>query len=414
MKTTILKSVMMVLVALFSLNANAYDVEIDGIYYNLISKVKTAKVTNPYDNMMDKALNNVYSGKITIPETIEHNGIQYTVTEIEDYAFEFNGVTSISFPNTITSIGAGAFESSSIKSIVFPNSVTTLGKRAFANCSGLETVTFPNSLYVIGEDAFSGCRKLKEVSISNSIISIGNRAFMGCKNLKSIDIPKSVSSIGNSAFYECSILEQVIFHDATLHSIGSSAFYGCKKLSSINLPSSVSYIGSESFSDCTSLTSIIIPASVGGIEGGTFQGCSHLESVTLPRSITSIGGGAFADCANLSEIYCYASESPTIPEMDKLRVNYRHPFDNSLPYYITLHVPSASIDAYKATELWSGFGTIVALTEEELAADIKEVAAEKRQHSTYITYDGKQINVPQKGVNIIKMSDGTTKKVLLK
>ncbi len=44
MKTTILKSVMMMLLALFSLNANAYDVEIDGIYYNLNKTDNTASV----------------------------------------------------------------------------------------------------------------------------------------------------------------------------------------------------------------------------------------------------------------------------------------------------------------------------------------------------------------------------------
>lgn len=411
MKTTILKSVTTVLVALFSLNAFAYDVEIDGIYYNLISKVKTAKVTNPYDNMIDKALNNVYSGILTIPETIEHNGIQYTVTEIEAYAFQFNGVASISLPNTITSIGMGAFESSSIKSIVFPNSVTSIGMRAFANCSGLETVTLPNSLHTIGDDAFSGCRKLKEVSISNTIISIGNRAFSGCVNLKTIDIPKSVSHIGRSAFYGCSKLEQVVFHDATLISIGYGAFDGCEQLSSINLPNSVSYIEGESFSGCTSLTSIEIPTSVGSIERGTFSGCSHLEHVTLPSSITSIGSGAFADCPNLSEIYCYASEPPTIPESDKFLVIYKHPFDKSFPDYITLHVPSASIDAYKATEPWSGLGTIVALTEEETGL---ESIISKIPVSTIFTLDGRQVPNLQKGVNIIKMSDGNTKKVLLK
>jgi uncharacterized repeat protein (TIGR02543 family) len=357
MKTITLKSVMAVLVALFSLNANAYDVEIDGIYYNLITKVKTAKVTNPYDNMMDKALNSVYSGKISIPATIEYNGVEYTVVAIEAYAFQFNHVTSISLPNTITSIGVGAFESSSIKSIEFPNSVTTIGKMAFEHCSLLESVTFPNSLYTIGEYTFSGCRKLKEVFFSNSISSIQNGAFEDCENLTAIDIPNSVVSIGNSAFYGCINLEQVIFHDATLQSIGYSAFCGCKKLSSINIPNSVGYIGGQSFADCTSITSFEIPNSVGGIEYGTFQGCSHLESVIIPRSVTSIGGSAFADCVNLTDIYCYAPQPPTIPETDKFLISYRLPFDNAFPEYITLHIPISSLNKYKSTEPWDVFGT---------------------------------------------------------
>ena len=52
----------LILSVIFSISASAYDVEVDGIYYNLVSKVKTAEVTEG-----DK----IYSGSITIPSSIK-------------------------------------------------------------------------------------------------------------------------------------------------------------------------------------------------------------------------------------------------------------------------------------------------------------------------------------------------------
>ena len=52
--------------------------EIDGIYYNLVKKVKTAEVTkNPSQ----------YSGAVDIPATVDYDGVTYDVTSIEDRAF---------------------------------------------------------------------------------------------------------------------------------------------------------------------------------------------------------------------------------------------------------------------------------------------------------------------------------------
>ena len=51
----------LILSVFFSISASAYDVEVDGIYYNLVPKGNIAEVTKG-----DKGAKN-YSGDITIP-----------------------------------------------------------------------------------------------------------------------------------------------------------------------------------------------------------------------------------------------------------------------------------------------------------------------------------------------------------
>lgn len=87
-----------------------------------------------------------------------------------------------------------------------------------------------------------------------------------------------------------------------------------------------------------------------------FSGCSGLTSVTIGSGVKSISAEAFANCSELLEVYCYAEKVP-YTEIDA--------FNGSYPEYITLHVPDASIDSYKARAPWSSFGKIVGLSGEE-------------------------------------------------
>ena len=362
---------MLLLIAtwLFSVNAFAQtveSVEIDGIYYNLVTKGKIAEVTqNP----------NKYSGTINIPETITYNDITYSVAGIGYQAFCYcYALTSVTIPNSVTSIGSDAFSGcSGLTSVAIPNSVTSIGSSAFYGCSGLTSVTIPNSVTSIGGRAFSSCSGLTSVTIPNSVTSIENRVFQNCPGLTSVTIPNSVTSIGYAAFRGCSRLISITIPNSVT-SIGEEAFTSCSSLTSVAIPNSVTSIGNGAFLGCSGLTSITITNSVTSIEGYTFYGCSGLTSVTIPNSVTSIGEYAFykcsgltsvnighnvksigtyafANCAELTDVYCYAEKVPST-ESDA--------FADSYTEYATLHVPAASIGQYKATVPWSNFGTIVA------------------------------------------------------
>mgnify|MGYP003441348454 FL=1 len=311
----------LILSVFFSIVASAYDVEVDGIYYNLVPNGNVAEVTNGA---------NKYEGDITIPSSIKVNDTEYSVTSVGNSAFEdCISLTSITIPNSVTSIAGYAFNGCiSLTSITIPNSVTSIGMCAFRHCRSLTSITIPNSVTSIGGDAFYGCSSLTSIIIPNSVTSIDYYAFRNCSGLQSITIPNSVTIILDYAFS------------------------GCSSLTSITIPNSVTSIGEGAFYKCLSLTSVTIPNSVTSVGREAFYGCSGLISVTIPNSVKEISYLAFSECPKLENVYCYAESFSDISD---------NIFKDSYIEDATLHVPSSAISYYQTTLPWSKFGTIKAL-----------------------------------------------------
>ena len=124
----------------------------------------------------------------------------------------------------------------------------------------------------------------------------------------------------------------------------------------------------------------------------------------------SIGNGAFSDCPALTSV---VSEIQEPFEIEKGIFEY---FDyDARSYYFTsatLYVPKGTKEKYLATSAWNLFGENI--VEMENPTEIKSACNEGTEKMESYDLNGCRLNTPKKGLNIIRMSDGTINKVMVK
>ena len=320
--------------------------------------------------------------------------------EIGEYAFAYcRGLTSLTLPVGITSIGRSAFVGcSGLTSLTLPAGITSIDSYAFYSCSGLMSLTLPTGITSIGEYAFEGCSGLTSLTLPAGITSIGEYAFDKCSGLTSLTLPVGITSISNGAFMGCSGLTSLTLH-AGITSIGISAFAYCSGLTSLTLPASITSISNGAFKGCSGLTSLTLHAGITSIGDVAFSGCSGLTSLILPASITSIGSYAFSSCSGLTSIYVYPDIVPKMGSDVFYDVDKKN---------CTLYVPQGTKQDYFLADVWGDFENIVeydptGIDKTTTSSDVEEV-------SRY-SVNGQRLVGPTKGLNIVKYSDGSVKKV---
>ena len=180
--------------------ADTLSFTIDDIQYTIDKNDSTAVSvtgTTGYGDINNKK-------DLVLPETVEYNGVTYTVTSIGNGAFAGkNGLNSIVIPNTVVLIAESAFASNwGLASIEIPASVVEIGTRAFEWAGNIAEVKFAanSQLKILGTSAFSHAKGLKSIELPEGLTTIKNCAFADCNVLESVTIPASVTTIMEHMF----------------------------------------------------------------------------------------------------------------------------------------------------------------------------------------------------------------------
>ena len=442
------------------------QVTYNGITYNVTSIGKMAFQRNttvtsvklPYtlSSIGEEAFGGCINlASIVIPENVTHIGI--------GAFWGCEALTSFNIPNGITRIAESTlWGCKKLTEVTIPQSVVAIDEGAFKFCSSLGSITIPGSVRQIGESAFRRCNVLTEVYcyamtvpetdetafdesptqiatlyVPASAVDAYKKAWpwSGFKNIIAIgstpdnsvvsgfcgesltysynkeDHKLTISGNGDMANYDIygendtpwsqySDDIQSVTIESGVTSIGNFAFYRCGGITSVTIPSTVKNIGSSAFENCTNLKSLTLNEGLQVIGGSSFEGCLSLTTLTIPSTVNSILINALKECENLKDVYCFAT---TVPETDMAA------FDKTPTESATLHVSASAIDAYKAMRPWSRFKEIVTLEGDGILGvsrsdDVKAVYSIR----------GEKLGHYQKGINIIKMIDGTKKKVIVK
>ena len=296
------------------------SVLVDGVCYELDDAAKTAVVVPGSDENLEF---------LTIPETITHEGVTYTVTAIADCAFlgrdKLCTVTIDS--HSLTYIGYSAFERCySLSELQFAEGLTKFNYEAFKNCSSLNIVTLPSTLKVIGDYSFMGCTNLKVINVPASVEYIGKQWVSGCplyllmaerkvplsikaSRFEGIDKEKCILCVPNGrvAAYKAADVWKDFLNIREKKEVLEVAYCGDNVIYIIFADRTMLVCGDGDMHDywldddpvsdlgATFVEELTIEEGVTHIGAEAFFEFEKLSTINVPNSLTSIGQYAFDD-----------------------------------------------------------------------------------------------------------------------
>lgn len=255
-------NILFMLLFIYSMASHAYDFEVDGLYYNLISASdKTCELVGGKQDL----------SAITIPASVTTRGLTLTVISIKANTFENN--TAISQVEIYAAI--------------------ELSASAFSNCTSLSKVILRNGVKSIGNKSFYNC-PIDYLSVPNTVTRIGQNSINLVKTIRIEDGETPIRTEGPADSMASLYIGRNIEH-GTKGSLpnfkGSTYYYGAtstslcgSNLSDIEFGRNVSYIPHMLFANCNRLNSITITANIESIEKNAFYGCNQLKSVRIEDS----------------------------------------------------------------------------------------------------------------------------------
>lgn len=392
-------------------------------------------------------------GDVTILSKIEADGKEYTVVGIDYNAFYSNeSITSITLPDNLQYINDGAFtycrNLENINNI--PKHIENLGAEE-AVFSGTKFLTngIKNEFFVFSDwlIKYTPQGETAKVTVPEGIFGISAYALTDADN--TVVLPKSLRAVSALAFN--SDLKNIdtgdnpvyAYKDGILFCEGTATFYknGRKQNDEVSVDGMwadvilsnavkngvllipgkvetagnvVKTVGGVRKGELPRLTceKLIVDEGVKYITDHAFRYYKPLQYVDLPSTLVNIGSFAFVD-AKIESLVCRMPHPMEVP------------YD--FTYYIKkfnskVYVPKALLDTYKTTEsYWNlipaeNFYQIEGnVPESGISASVKPIeSVSKATVKAIYTLNGTKVNSLQHGINIVKMSDGTVRKVINK
>ena len=263
---------------------------------------------------------------ITIPKTVQWEGVTYTVTGIGELAFaEVSKTKEIILPDTITSIDFQAFsEMPDLTTLVIPVNVREISYTMVDGCVNLTKLSVDvNNPYICSDSA--GCiynkdkTKLLCVSPSARILTIPegvtqfvSNVFSGNNVLEEITIPSTVDTIPCQCF-SYSNVKRVTLKEG-VKKIETLAFDHCRNLEYISIPEGLTHIGENDsltgvFVHCDNLKEVVLPSTLKFMQMNAFFFCGNLKKVVIYSRDAEIESYAFSDCSSDLVIYGYSNST---------------------------------------------------------------------------------------------------------
>ena len=387
------------------------------------------------------------SGSLVIPDGVKEIGV---------YAFSdctgFNGTLTLS--NKLETIGELAFNGCTgfTGSLTLPSSVTTIGESAFSTCRSFTKLELPNTLSVIPIQAFFDCRSLSgELVIPASVTEIGNHAFYGCLNLNAVTgqvtLPKSLEKIGYYVFGNTNNIKTVNFQSLPE---GISENLGYKK-KAVSL-SDESYISDQASGTVDEISytrqmsnnwgTLVLPYSLTltGDEPYRLYAIDNMtgEELVLKQLDGEVAAGTpcvvkrngseseLTFGANDAEFNMAISDQNVgdmtfrgtywTKEVNSGYVISKNSFWNVEELKNSTSVKGAKVRPFRA---WLDGTSANAPAQLSMRIDgsttgIDAIDALNDAEAEYYDLSGKRLDEPQRGVNIVRMKSGKTKKIVIK
>lgn len=359
--------------------------------------------------------------------------------EIGDYAFRnCKLISDVQLNEGLEKLGNGTFQNcTALQEIIIPSTINELPFRAFDHCYLNKVVLSPSesSIY-LGKNSLGGTTSIEihrpfsmfcttgypdKAPFYNNYYQDSGSNFYEYSNykLKEIVIGKEVTSIPNGSFFWDEPIS-VIFENSDIPLMLGYQYtynygYGDDRTPLFGKKIEVLYLGrvlnrnysalvksNELFGECFTFKSITIGNQLDNddISFLRLSEYKELEELTIGGKISSIPD--MSSCVKLEKIVVHGTVPPNAIG-----------FANKTYLDCKLYVPFGCKEKYMNADVWKNFWNIYEMDYDPTG--INNIKTENpSQSETYYTIEGKKMISLQKGVYIVKKSDGTVKKVYVK